>query len=212
MTDPIDKAVAIVGVGAIMPDAPDAHAFWHNITNGRYSISEVDPGRWDPALYYDPEQQPEKTYSKIGGWVRDWEWDPLGWKLPLPPKVSDAMDDAHKWAVACARMALADAGWPERPLDLDRTAVIIGNAMSGEKQYLTSLRIMFPELARELERTESFAALPADCAREDRTRVSRQLRRVAAGDHRGHDAGRARQLHRRAGRESVQPPRPELHD
>ena len=163
MTDSLDHAAAIVGVGAIMPDAPDAAVFWRNVTTGRYSISDVDPERWDPALYYDPDPKaPEKTYSKIGGWVREWEWDPFAWKLPLPPKVSDAMDDAHKWAVACTRMALTDAGWPDRPLDLDRTAVIIGNAISGEKHYLTALRIMFPDLARELERAASFAALPPD--------------------------------------------------
>ena len=40
--------------------------------------------------------------------------------------------------------------------------MIIGNALSGEKHYLTALRIMFPDLARELERAASFAALPAD--------------------------------------------------
>ena len=163
MTDPLDNAAAIVGVGAIMPDAPDRAAFWHNVTSGRYSISEVDPERWDPALYYDPDPKaPEKTYSKIGGWVREWDWDPFAWKLPIPPKVSEGMDDAHKWAVGCTRMALSDAGWPDRPLDLDRTAVIIGNALSGEKHYLTALRIMFPDLARELERTAGFAALPAE--------------------------------------------------
>ncbi|MGA9858419.1 MAG: beta-ketoacyl synthase N-terminal-like domain-containing protein, partial [Solirubrobacteraceae bacterium] len=163
MTNPADNAVAIVGLGAIMPDAPNAGAFWDNITAGRYSISEVDPARWDPALYYDADpQQPEKTYSKIGGWVRDWEWDPLAWKLPIPPKVGDAMDDAHKWALACTRMALTDAGWPERPLNLDRTAVIIGNALSGEHHYLTALRLAFPELARELNDAASFASLPRD--------------------------------------------------
>ena len=163
MSDSLDNAAAIVGVSAILPDAPNAEAFWRNVTTGRYSISDVDPERWDPDLYYDPDPKaPERTYSKIGGWVREWEWDPLGWKLPVPPTVGDAMDDAHKWAVACTRMALMDAGWPDRPLDLDRTAVIIGNALSGEKHYLTALRIMFPDLARELEETASFAALPAD--------------------------------------------------
>lgn len=143
MTDFLDRAVAIVGVGAILPDAPNAAAYWKNVKTGRDSISEVDPARWDPALYYDPDPKaPERTYSKIGGWVRDWEWDPLGWKLPIPPKVSEAMDDSQKWAVACTRMALADAGWPERPLDLERTAVILGNALGGEKGYLTTVRIM----------------------------------------------------------------------
>ncbi|HET8757595.1 MAG TPA: SDR family NAD(P)-dependent oxidoreductase [Solirubrobacteraceae bacterium] len=154
------RAAAIVGVGAILPDAPDAGAFWRNVRDGRYSITEVDPARWDPALYYDPDPRAsEHTYSKIGGWVRDWDWDPLRWKLPIPPRVGDAMDDAQKWAVACTRMALEDFG---RPLDRERTAVMLGNALAGEKHYLTALRITFPELARELEKAESFAALPPD--------------------------------------------------
>ncbi|GAB3888590.1 hypothetical protein GCM10029964_056530 [Kibdelosporangium lantanae] len=77
MTEQPDRAVAIVGVAAIMPDAPDAAAFWRNIQDGRYSVSDVPAGRWDPALYYDPDPAvPDKTYSKIGGWVRDFEWNP----------------------------------------------------------------------------------------------------------------------------------------
>jgi acyl transferase domain-containing protein/acyl carrier protein len=157
------EPIAIVGVSAILPDAPDADRFWDNVSQGRYSISEVDPDRWDPDLYFDPDPSaPERTYSKIGGWVRDWEWDPLGWHLPIPPRVSDAMDDAQKWGVAGTRMALLDYGWPERPIDLERTAVVLGNAMAGEKHYLTSLRVAWPALARELERSETYAGLPEE--------------------------------------------------
>ncbi len=160
MSQPGD-AIAICGVAAILPDAPDAEAFWRNVSEGRYGISEVDPERWDPDLHYDPDPKaPERTYSKIGGWVREWDWDPLGWRLPIPPKVSDAMDEAQKWGVACTRMALLDYGWPERDLDLERTAVVFGNAMAGEHHYLTALRLAFPELARELAKAPSYASLP----------------------------------------------------
>ena len=31
MTDFLDRAVAIVGAGAILPDAPNATAFWNNV-------------------------------------------------------------------------------------------------------------------------------------------------------------------------------------
>ncbi len=166
MTDSLDSAAAIVGVSAILPDAPDAAAFWRNVSEGHYGISEVDPERWDPELHFDPDPKvPEHTYSQIGGWVRDWEWNPLGWHLPIPPTVSEAMDDAQKWGVACTRMALIDYGWPERPLNLERTAVVFGNAMSGEHHYLTALRLAFPELARELARAPSYAELP-ESARE----------------------------------------------
>ena len=155
------RAIAIVAVSAILPDAPSAAAFWQNVKNGRYSITDVAPDRWDPALYYDPDPKaPDKTYSKIGGWVRQWEWSPLQWRLPIPPRVSDAMDDGQKWAVACSRAALLDYGHPQRPLDLEHTAVILGNAMAGEHHYLTALRIYFPEYAQELAAAPSFAALP----------------------------------------------------
>ncbi|HSF43523.1 MAG TPA: beta-ketoacyl synthase N-terminal-like domain-containing protein, partial [Thermoanaerobaculia bacterium] len=161
MRDTAHKAIAIVGVGAVLPDAPDVPTFWSNVKTGRYSIGEPPPDRWDPALYYDPDPKaPDKSYSKIGGWVREWPWDPIEWKLPIPPKVSDNMDRAQKWAIAATREALADYGWPARALDPDRTAVILGNAMAGDRHYLTSLRLFFPEYAQELENAPSFAALP----------------------------------------------------
>ena len=167
MENTAHRAIAIVGVGAILPDAPNVPAFWNNVKTGRYSISEVQPDRWDTSFYYDADHTaPDKTYSKIGGWVRDYTWDPMKWRLPIPPRVADAMDVAQKWAVACTREALEDYGYPNRPLDLDRTAVILGNAMAGEKHYRSSLRVFFPEYAHELTETPGFAHLPATLQRE----------------------------------------------
>src|SRR5271157_1331794 len=155
------RAIAIVGVGAVLPDAANVQAFWKNVKEGRYSISEVQPDRWDPALYYDADPNaPDKTYSTIGGWVREFAWDPIKWHLPVPPRVVDAMDESQKWAIACTREALEDYGYPKRQLNNDRTAVILGNAMAGEKHYFTALRLYFPEYAHELAESASFAALP----------------------------------------------------
>ena len=58
---------------------------------------------------------------------------------------------------------------PKRPLNLDRTAVILGNAMAGEKHYFTALRLYFPEYAHELAESVSFAGLP-EALRRDITR------------------------------------------
>jgi acyl transferase domain-containing protein/NAD(P)-dependent dehydrogenase (short-subunit alcohol dehydrogenase family)/acyl carrier protein len=183
MEDTASRAIAIVGAGAILPDAANVAAFWENIKSGRYSITEVSPDRWDPSFYYDPDPSvPDKTYSKIGGWVRDHVWDPLKWHLPIPPRVTDAMDQAQKWAIAATREALEDYGYPRRPLDPDRVAVILGNAMAGEKHYLTSLRVYFPEYAHQLDGISAFAALPEairnDIARELHKRVSKHLPEV----------------------------------
>ena len=114
MQDTANRAIAIVGAGAVLPDAANVAAFWENVKSGRYSITDVDPDRWDPAFYYDPDPSaPDKTYSKIGGWVRGQVWDPMKWHLPIPPRVTDAMDPAQKWAIAATREALEDYGYPE---------------------------------------------------------------------------------------------------
>src|SRR5512146_2503855 len=125
------RAIAVVGVGAVLPDAPNVSVFWDNVKQGRYSVTEVQPARWDPALYYDPDPNaPDRTYSKIGGWVREHVWDPMKWHLPIPPRVANAMDEAQQWAISCTRAALEDYGYPQRPLDADRTAVILGSAIA----------------------------------------------------------------------------------
>ena len=189
-----EKAVAIVGVGALMPDASNAPKFWQNIREGRYSITEVVRERWDPSLYYDADPKaPDKTYSKIGGWVRDWEWDPLKWKMPIPPRVSQAMDPTQKWAVVTAREALNDYGYPGRPLNPERTAVILGNAMSGDMHLYSATRILFPEIAEELVNASSFATLPQPVRQAIMEQLLEGVRRKTASDHRRHDAWRTGQ-------------------
>ncbi|HEU5453541.1 MAG TPA: polyketide synthase, partial [Terriglobales bacterium] len=161
MENSAHRPIAIVGIGAVMPDAPNAAAFWENIKQGRYSISETPKERWDAELYYDADPAaPDKTYSKIGGWVREYAWEPMKWRMPIPPCVAEAMDPSQQWAIACTRDALEDFGYPKRALELERTAVILGNAMGGERHYRTVLRTWFPELALDLEAGASFASLP----------------------------------------------------
>ena len=178
MRDTAHKAVAIVGVGAVLPDAADAPAFWRNIKNGRYSITDVRPDRWDPEIYYDPDPKvPDKSYSKIGGWVREWEWDPLKWRLPIPPRVSASMDLTQKLAVVVAREALSDYGYPSRPLDAERTAVILGNAMAGDNHLYSAARVLFAEYAEDLSKAESFAELPADARKAILSQLSDRIGR-----------------------------------
>jgi len=180
MKDPANRAVAIVGMGAVLPDAPNAPAFWENVKNGRYSVSEVSPERWDPNDYYDPDPKaPDKSYTKIGGWVREWEWDPIAWRMPIPPRVGEGMDLTQKWAILCAREALADYGYPGRKLDPERTAVILGNAMGGDMHLYSAARILFPEFRDELDKAPTFADLPekvrAAIVEETKNGVMRRL-------------------------------------
>ena len=214
MTDTADNAVAIVGVGADPPRRPRRRdASGTTSRDGRYAISEVDPARWDPALYYDADPKaPEQDLL---------EDRRLGARLGVGPARAGSCRSRRRWATRwttrrsgrspARATALADAGWPERPLDLERTAVILGNAMAGEQHYQTALRHHVPRArARARARPELRRAARPTCGPRSSGELHGNLDGLAPRDHRGHDARRAGQLHGRAGRQPVQPARPEL--
>ncbi|MCX7609056.1 MAG: acyltransferase domain-containing protein, partial [Anaerolineales bacterium] len=159
----MNEPIAVVGLGAILPEAPDVSTFWHNIRSARYSITEVPPERWDVNLYYDPDPRaPDKTYSKIGGWVRGFRFEPLKLGIPIPPKIQQDMDEAQQWAIVASYQALQDYGYPRRPLNPERVAVILGNAMAGEKHYRSTIRVYLPEYLEILASLPDFQKLPPD--------------------------------------------------
>ncbi|MBI5510688.1 MAG: SDR family NAD(P)-dependent oxidoreductase [Deltaproteobacteria bacterium] len=162
MSDKTDRAIAIVGLGAVLPDAENPKAFWTNILSKKNSIREVPKGRWRPIHYYDADHSaPDKTYSKIGGFVCDFTFD---WKkFRIPPKVADNMDQVQQWALASAAQALEDYGYPNRPLDTDRIGVVLGTAMGGDLHLDTHARVVLPEIMEALGTVPQFQTLsPTD--------------------------------------------------
>ncbi len=156
------KAIAIVGMGAILPDAFNVNAFWENILHKKDSIREVPGNRWNVDYYFNPDPKaPDKTYSKIGAWVQGYQFDPFQAHIAIPPKVLAVMDEAQQWAIAACLQALQDYGYPQRPLNPERVAVILGNANAGESHYRSTLRICAPEYIGALESVAEFQSLPA---------------------------------------------------
>ncbi|HEX4451928.1 MAG TPA: SDR family NAD(P)-dependent oxidoreductase [Kofleriaceae bacterium] len=138
--------VAIVGVAAIFPGAPDTDAFWANIVAGTNNVREVPPERWDVATYYDPNatgvDAGKKTPCKWGGFLDDVPFDPLAYGIP--PKSLAAIEPVQLLALEIAKRALADAGYEKRSFDRARTAVIFGAEAGTDLSTAYSFRAMFP--------------------------------------------------------------------
>ena len=69
-------------------------------------------------------------------------------------------------------------GWPGWGVDSERVAVILGNAIGGEKHYQTSMRIKLPEVLRRLRGAPSLTALPLDV----QERIVAETREAFLGD------------------------------
>ncbi|HEY4245014.1 MAG TPA: SDR family NAD(P)-dependent oxidoreductase [Kofleriaceae bacterium] len=138
--------VAIIGIAAIMPGAPDTETFWANIVGGKNAVREVPPERWDAAVYFDPNatgsDAGRKTPCKWGGFLDDVPFDPLAYGIP--PKSLSAIEPVQLLSLEIARRALADAGYEQRAFDRERTAVIFGAEAGTDLSSAYSFRALFP--------------------------------------------------------------------
>jgi acyl transferase domain-containing protein/NAD(P)H-dependent flavin oxidoreductase YrpB (nitropropane dioxygenase family)/NAD(P)-dependent dehydrogenase (short-subunit alcohol dehydrogenase family) len=122
--------VAIVGLGCILPGAPDVASLWTNILEKVDAIREVPAERWDWRQMYDPDRHTrDKVYSRWGGFIDPVPLDPMA--LGLPPKSLASIEPFQLLALLCAQAALKDAGYETRPFDRERTSVILGAGGGG---------------------------------------------------------------------------------
>nr|MBC8518533.1 type I polyketide synthase [Euryarchaeota archaeon] len=162
MTEQLDEVpqqpfapIAIVGQAALLPDAPNIDEFWNNVLNAKVAIREVPPDRWNPDDFWiegEPGNATEgKTYSKIGAFVEDFEFNWRRWKQP--PGTLSQIDDTQLWAVEVSAAALEDAGYIGENSRLElpnaRCGVIFANALGGENRVQSSKRVYADQITRK---------------------------------------------------------------
>ncbi|MEU5426139.1 SDR family oxidoreductase [Streptomyces olivoreticuli] len=120
--------VAVVGLGALLPDARDVEQSWRLILGRRDLMRDIPPTRWLIDDYYHPVPgTPEKVYTRRGAFLPKVDFDPLAYGIP--PQTLASTDTAQLLALLVADQVLRDAadGRAVRPPG-DRVAVILGSA------------------------------------------------------------------------------------
>jgi acyl transferase domain-containing protein len=142
--------IAIVGLACTYPGARRAGEFWENIVNKVDAMSEVDPERWDPSLFYDPDPALEdRLYSKKGGWIPEkYSFNPL--KFGIPPASIQGAEPDHCLLFRCIFEAIEDAGYANRSYDRNRVSVIIGkgNYVGPGMMWLTNRTVIVEMIVR----------------------------------------------------------------
>lgn len=118
--------VAIVGLGALFPDAPTLERFWENLAARRCAAREVPEGRWLLAkddVYHPEKGRPDRVYSLKACFVEGFRFDPEG--LALDPELLARLDPVYHFALHAARAAARDAKLGRA--DGARVGVSIGN-------------------------------------------------------------------------------------
>jgi acyl transferase domain-containing protein/NAD(P)H-dependent flavin oxidoreductase YrpB (nitropropane dioxygenase family)/NAD(P)-dependent dehydrogenase (short-subunit alcohol dehydrogenase family) len=122
--------VAIIGISLAVPGAAENSRFFRNLSDGRVALSELPSSRWDVGLYFDEDKQSlDGCYSRWGGWVDDFLFDPL--KYGMPPNRWNSTNPNQIISLEMAHRALVDAGYNTRPFNRARTSTIVAAGDTG---------------------------------------------------------------------------------
>ena len=116
--------IAVVGLGALMPDSENVADFWRNILAERDLMTDVPASRWRVEDYYDADPaMPDRTYGRRGAFLPDVDFDPM--RYGIPPNALPATDTSQLLALMVAEQVLADCAGG-LPRDRERVSVLLG--------------------------------------------------------------------------------------
>ena len=75
----VEKDIAVIGMSSLFAKSVNLDEYWKNIVEEINCITEVPEDRWKINDYYaDNPGEPDKTYSKVGGFIPDINFNPMG--------------------------------------------------------------------------------------------------------------------------------------
>lgn len=145
----MSQDIAVIGLGAVFPGAPDVHSFWRNIEAGVDAITELPEGRWDE-VFYDPDSTDvDRVYCKRGGF--------LGGTVPfdagafgIMPVAARGAEPDQMLALDVAAATLADAGVELDDAIRRNTTVVLGRG-----SYVTAGMVRLDQKVRGAQQVTS---------------------------------------------------------
>ena len=146
--DADDEAVAIVGIGSVLPGALSVDAFRAVLRQGVPVIGRVPAARFDVGRALDPTApRTWHTVAGVGGFVEGFAYD---WRRhKVPPKQIAAANPLQFMLLEAADAAISEVGGVAA-LDRIRTGVVVGTMFGGEFSNDLQMGLRLPETSRHL--------------------------------------------------------------
>jgi len=144
--------IAIIGMGAVLPDAMCLSEYWSNILTGKDCIRDIPELYWDINDFYDPNPLArDKTYGYKAGAVNAIEFDSIGYGIP--PTAMESISVEQLYALVVARQALLDAdmiGRNAKPFNREKVGVVLAAGI-GKNAFSLSRRQDIPRTRKILK-------------------------------------------------------------
>ncbi len=140
--------IAIVGMACRYPDASNPRELWENAIAGRRAFRQLPAERMNLDDYWSADPAiPDRFYARTAAVIEGYEFDRVGYRVA--GSTYRSTDLTHWLALDVAALALADAGFPGgEGLPRPRTAVVVGNSLTGEFSRASQMRLRWPFVRR----------------------------------------------------------------
>lgn len=122
------EPIAIVGLSCLFPGAETPEQYWQNLVAQKdlTSLITTEQIGVDPDWFYHRQKGKADTfYCQRGGYIRDFQFDPAGYRLDA--ELLQSLDSMHQWSLYVAKQALQDSGYLGNAEALAQCGVILGN-------------------------------------------------------------------------------------
>lgn len=148
-----EERIAIVGMGALLPDATDVDLFWRNILSKKVSVRPVPDSMMDRELFYRPDAfgKPNKndmSYTEMAAITDVPDYAALSNSFRIPPAVAEHMDPNQHVMIYCVEQAIKSLA--NTNINKERTAVITGIGAPGQRYNNVVRRGFFTKLKKYL--------------------------------------------------------------
>lgn len=143
-----EPPVAVLSMACRFPDAATPEALWQNVLDGRRSFRSIPAQRLPLDDYVANSVGSTLSITPIlAGLLTDWKFDRTRFRVPQTAYA--AADLAHWLALDVAAGALERIGGAER-LAKERTAVVLGNTLTGEFSRTAQIPLRLPYLLEKV--------------------------------------------------------------
>jgi acyl transferase domain-containing protein len=163
-------AIAVVGLGCVLPNALRVSDFWASISTGKVSLSKVPARAWDHSLYFHPDRtMPDRAHAELGGFINDFVFD---WrKYKVTPADAQQVNPFQWMILEAGTQALSEV----RVLPRDTTGIILGATSLGWQRD-SGMHIRLEDMLDAVRATDEFRALPTTRQQEVLEVTAQRLR------------------------------------
>ncbi|HEX5748379.1 MAG TPA: beta-ketoacyl synthase N-terminal-like domain-containing protein [Archangium sp.] len=163
-------AIAVVGLGCVLPNALRVSDFWASVSTGRVSLSKVPSRAWDHSLYFHPDRtMPDRAHAELGGFIHDFVFD---WrKYKVTPADAQQVNPFQWMVLEAGTQALSEV----RVLPRDTTGIILGATSLGWQRD-SGMHIRLEDMLDAVRATDEFRALPGTRQQEVLEVTAQRLR------------------------------------